>query len=138
MLTDYIKALGKEIKWHGRTKDEAAHYCVNCEVRIKLSLAANDVIYVLNFSFTLSFFLIVLSQLEVFNLLFVKEVEKKKFVVHCIDCARKISNVLEGFVILEEYTKDDLIETYDSFALFTPTNSTSTPNASIMSSNNLT
>lgn len=32
MLIDFIKALGKEIKWHGRAKDESAHYCVNCEV----------------------------------------------------------------------------------------------------------
>lgn len=64
-----------------------------------------------------------------FNLLFVKEVEKKH-VVHCIDCARKISNTLEGFVILEEYSRDDLIETYDSFALFTPTPTPTAPTPS--------
>ena len=56
--------------------------------------------------------------------------------VHCIDCARKISSTLEGFVILEEYTREDLIETYDSFSLFTPTTTpTATPNAITTPSN---
>ncbi|KAI1285969.1 Lysine-specific demethylase 6A [Halotydeus destructor] len=89
MLVNFVESVGKEIRWHGRAKDEAAHYCVNCE-------------------------------LEVFNILFVKEVDKKH-VVHCIDCSRKISETLEEFVILEEYSKDELIETYDNFCLH-PTN----------------
>jgi len=85
-LLDFVSSVGKDIIWHGRAKDEAAHYCVNCE-------------------------------LEVFNILFVKEVDKKH-VVHCVDCARKISESLEDFVILEEYTKQELIETYDNFTLY--------------------
>lgn len=86
MLLDFVNNLGKEIRFHGRAKDEPAHYCVNCEV-------------------------------EVFNILFVKEVDKKH-VVHCIDCARRISATLDDIVVLEEYTKEDLMDIYDSFILF--------------------
>lgn len=86
MLLDFVQSVGKEIVWHGRDKDEAAHYCVNCE-------------------------------LEVFNILFVKEVDKKH-VVHCVDCARRTSESLEHFVILEEYATSDLMETYDNFTLY--------------------
>lgn len=87
MLLDFVENHGKEIRFHGRAKDEPAHYCVNCEV-------------------------------EVFNILFVKEVSVNKHVVHCIDCARKISSTLDGFVVLEEYSKQDLMDIYDSFTLF--------------------
>ncbi|GFT68108.1 lysine-specific demethylase 6A [Nephila pilipes] len=85
MTLDFLKELKKEVKWHGRGKNEAAHYCTNCEV-------------------------------EVFNILFVKEVDKKHL-VHCLDCARKCSSVLEDFVMLEEYTMEDLMEVYDNFIL---------------------
>lgn len=56
-------------------------------------------------------------QLEVFNILFVREVEKKH-VVHCVDCARKISPTLEDFVILNVYEMQQLQETFDSFTLY--------------------
>ncbi|XP_076323649.1 lysine-specific demethylase 6A-like isoform X2 [Tachypleus tridentatus] len=82
---DLMKTLNKDIRWHGRGKNETAHYCGNCE-------------------------------LEVFNILFVKEVEKKH-TVHCLDCAMKESSILEEFVVLEEYTMEDLMDTYDSFVL---------------------
>jgi histone demethylase len=84
-IIQFVHSLGRDIRWHGRGKNEAAHYCVNCE-------------------------------LEVFNMLFVKELDKKH-VVHCLDCARKISPTLEEFVILEEYTMDELMEVYDNFTL---------------------
>lgn len=32
MTLDFLKELKKEVKWHGRGKNEAAHYCTNCEV----------------------------------------------------------------------------------------------------------
>lgn len=82
---EYLKCLGLEVKFHGRGKNEASHYCVNCEV-------------------------------EVFNILFVKE-QDKKHVVHCQDCARKASHRLEGFIMLEEYKMEELIEIYDNFCL---------------------
>ncbi|KAM7301434.1 putative histone demethylase [Ixodes scapularis] len=85
IIVEFVKSLGKEIRWHGRGKNEIAHYCATCEV-------------------------------EVFNILFVKEVDKKH-VVHCLDCSRRMSQRLEGFVILEEYSIEDLMEVYDSFAL---------------------
>ncbi|CAL1276391.1 unnamed protein product [Larinioides sclopetarius] len=94
MTLDFLKELKKEVKWHGRGKNEAAHYCTNCEV-------------------------------EVFNILFVKEVDKKHL-VHCLDCARKCSPVLEDFVMLEEYTMEDLMEVYDNFILHPVPHSSST------------
>lgn len=107
MLLDFVGSVGKDIIWHGRAKDEAAHYCVNCEVKYSFKrlvrLQTNTYLCLL--------------QLEVFNILFVKEVDKKH-VVHCLDCARKISSSLEDFVILEEYSKQELIETYDNFTLY--------------------
>lgn len=33
---NFVKKLGKEIKWHGKDKNEPAHYCVNCEVFVTL------------------------------------------------------------------------------------------------------
>lgn len=55
--------------------------------------------------------------MEVFNVLFVRELDKKH-VVHCVDCARKISPDLDEFVILEEYKIEELMEVYDNFRLF--------------------
>lgn len=34
-----------------------------------------------------------------------------------MDCARKQSSNLEGFVCLEEYSMDELMDVYDSFIL---------------------
>lgn len=53
---------------------------------------------------------------EVFDILFVTE-QDKKHVVHCQNCACKISPALEGFVVLEQYHLEDLIEMYDKFQL---------------------
>lgn len=55
-------------------------------------------------------------QIEVFNILFIRE-QEKRHVVHCIDCARKQSPNLEGFVCLEEYSMEELMEVFDSFIL---------------------
>lgn len=44
----------------------------------------------------------------------------KKNVVHCLNCARKISDSLHNFVILEQYSKEELFEIYDKFVLFVP------------------
>lgn len=32
MLREAVIAAGRELMWHGRTKDEPAHYCSICEV----------------------------------------------------------------------------------------------------------
>ena len=55
-------------------------------------------------------------QVEVFNILFIREHEKRH-VVHCVDCAKKQSYNLDGFVCLEEYRMKDLIEVYNGFVL---------------------
>uniref|UniRef100_A0A8C3SRD3 [histone H3]-trimethyl-L-lysine(27) demethylase n=1 Tax=Chelydra serpentina TaxID=8475 RepID=A0A8C3SRD3_CHESE len=87
-LREALIATGKEIVWHGRTKEEPAHYCSICEV-------------------------------EVFNLLFVtsESNSRKTYVVHCQDCARKISGNLENFVVLEQYKMEDMMQAYDQFTL---------------------
>ena len=58
-------------------------------------------------------------QIEVFDILFVKEMDKKH-VVHCLNCARKITDSLSNFVILEEYEKNELLEIYDKFVVHVP------------------
>ena len=55
-------------------------------------------------------------QVEVFNLLFVIE-QDKKFVVLCLDCARKLSPVLERVVVLNQYKMAALCDVYDQFQL---------------------
>ena len=58
----------------------------------------------------------VVFQVEVFNVLFIRE-QEKRHVVHCIDCARKQAPGLEGFVCLEEYKLGELKDVYDNFSL---------------------
>lgn len=31
---EYVKAKGVEVRFHGRGKNEASHYCGQCEVRL--------------------------------------------------------------------------------------------------------
>lgn len=54
--------------------------------------------------------------MEVFNILFIRE-QEKRHVVHCLDCARKQSPTLEGFVCLEEYRMSELMEVFDNFTI---------------------
>ncbi|KAI7692710.1 hypothetical protein SSS_00252 [Sarcoptes scabiei] len=58
----------------------------------------------------------VICDVEVFNILFVKEVDRKHF-AHCYYCARKINADFEHFVILEEYKLEELMNIYDNFKL---------------------
>ena len=55
-------------------------------------------------------------EIEVFGVLFIREQEKKHF-VHCLDCARRHSNDLKGFVCLIEYQLKELKEVYTNFKL---------------------
>lgn len=55
-------------------------------------------------------------QIEVFNILFIRE-QEKRHVVHCLECARKQSPSLEGFVCLEEYRMSELMDVFDNFTL---------------------
>ncbi|XP_011303996.1 histone demethylase UTY isoform X2 [Fopius arisanus] len=87
LILEFVKSKGVEVRFHGRGKNEASHYCGQCEI-------------------------------EVFNILFIRE-QEKRHVVHCMDCARKQSPSLEGFVCLEEYRMRDLMEVYDGFSLHT-------------------
>ncbi|KAF5285712.1 hypothetical protein FQA39_LY16518 [Lamprigera yunnana] len=63
-------------------------------------------------------------EIEVFNILFIRE-QEKRHVVHCLDCARKQSTNLEGFVCLEEYRMEELMEVYDNFVLHPMVNASS-------------
>lgn len=53
-------------------------------------------------------------EIEVFNILFVKNIEKK-LVVYCAKCAIEMSRVLENFVVLQEYDMAYLKETHSNF-----------------------
>lgn len=64
-------------------------------------------------------FFIFFQQIEVFNILFIRE-QEKRHVVHCLSCARKQAPNLQGFVCLEEYRLNDLIEIYDKFMIAKP------------------
>ncbi|XP_026480473.1 histone demethylase UTY-like isoform X2 [Ctenocephalides felis] len=88
LVLDFVKSKGVEVKFHGRGKNEASHYCGQCE-------------------------------LEVFNILFIRE-QEKRHVGHCIACARRQSPTLEGFVCLEEFKMQELMEVYDGFTLHQP------------------
>lgn len=59
------------------------------------------------------------KQIEVFNILFIRE-QEKRHVVHCMGCARKQSPSLQGFVCLEEYRLTELMQVYDQFVLHKP------------------
>lgn len=58
-------------------------------------------------------------KVEVFNLLFVtsENGSKKLYVVHCEDCARQRNPNLSNVVVLEQYSIEDLMNTYDTFSL---------------------
>uniref|UniRef100_A0A1I8Q3Y6 JmjC domain-containing protein n=1 Tax=Stomoxys calcitrans TaxID=35570 RepID=A0A1I8Q3Y6_STOCA len=85
---EYVKSKGVLVRFHGRGKNEASHYCGQCEV-------------------------------EVFNILFIRE-QEKRHVVHCMTCARKQSPNLQGIVCLEEYRLTELCQIYDAFTLYKP------------------
>lgn len=85
LILEFVKAKGVEVRFHGRGKNEASHYCGQCEM-------------------------------EVFNILFIRE-QEKRHVVHCLDCARKQSPSLEGFVCLEEYRMSELMDVFDNFTI---------------------
>ncbi|XP_063306215.1 lysine-specific demethylase 6A isoform X2 [Pelobates fuscus] len=95
-LREALIASGKEIAWHGRAKDEPAHYCTICEVEVF------DLLFVTNESNS-----------------------QKTYIVHCHDCSRKTCANLEDFVVLEQYKIEDLMQIYDLFTLAPPMSSPS-------------
>ena len=65
---------------------------------------------------------------EVFNVLLIKETEKRHdgHVVHCLRCARQPSaggKDLKGMIALVEYPLEELLRTYDDFKLATDVSS---------------
>uniref|UniRef100_A0A8C2GWG5 [histone H3]-trimethyl-L-lysine(27) demethylase n=1 Tax=Cyprinus carpio TaxID=7962 RepID=A0A8C2GWG5_CYPCA len=96
-LREALIAAGKELVWHGRTKDEPAHYCNICEVEVF------DLLFVTSESNSC-----------------------KTYVVHCQGCARRFSPNLENFVVLEQYRIEDLMHVCDQFTLAPPLPSSST------------
>ena len=114
LAINYIENCGCELKLQTRQADEPAHYCYDCEC-------------------------------EVFNILFVSEqpdpnpssqqqssqkkqqqqststtTQQMQHVVHCQTCARKRSHLLDNFVMLNQYSMEELKLVYDQFQLCLP------------------
>jgi hypothetical protein len=123
LAINYIENCGCELKYQARQSDEPAHYCYDCDC-------------------------------EVFNILFVSEqpVDKNnstgqsslqqstQHVVHCQSCARKRTHLLENFVMLNQYSMDELKQIYNQFQLYVPSlqNILSSSNSSISTANTAT
>ena len=65
---------------------------------------------------TCVFFFCCRCEEEVFNLLFVVEVDRK-FVVLCFNCAKRTSPKLDQVVVLNQYKMAALCDLYDHFQL---------------------
>ena len=98
LAINYVENCGHDLKYQARGADEPAHYCYDCEG-------------------------------EVFNILFVSEQpiesakkshERVQHVVHCQACARKRNHLLDNFVILNQFSMDELSLVYDQFQLYVP------------------
>uniref|UniRef100_A0A4Y6EQY7 [histone H3]-trimethyl-L-lysine(27) demethylase n=1 Tax=Brachionus koreanus TaxID=1199090 RepID=A0A4Y6EQY7_9BILA len=99
LAVNYVQNCGCELKYQARQPDEPAHYCYDCEC-------------------------------EVFNILFVSEQpiepakksheQRVQHVVHCQACARKRNHLLDNFVILNQFSMDELRLVYDQFQLYVP------------------
>ena len=76
------------IRFHGHGPNEPVNYCMVCEEEV-----SKQVIIFKHFNITF---------LQVFNLFFVKEHEKKH-VVHCLRCARQLNKDLKGWLCLGEW-----------------------------------
>lgn len=61
-----------------------------------------------------------ICEVEVFNILFCREQENGKHQVYCLDCARKLSPCMDGFIILQQYQMTHLAKVYDNFQLQIP------------------
>lgn len=107
---------GKKIAYQGRVKDEPAYYCNECDVSGPAALRPGskgpgrprDRAS--------------LSQVEVFNILFVtsENGSRNTYLVHCEACARRRSAGLQGVVVLEQYRTEELAQAYDAFTLVRP------------------
>lgn len=95
-IKEALVAAGKETIWHGRSRDEPAHYCTICEVEVF------NLLFVSSDSYS-----------------------RKSCVIHCQDCAQKGSSDLDGFVVLEQNKMEDLMQIYDQFSLAPPLHSSS-------------
>jgi len=100
LAINYIENCGCELKYQKRQAEEPAHYCYDCEC-------------------------------EVFNILFVSEQHEAtvkgqkssgstQHVVHCQACARKRNHLLNDFVMLNQFTIDELKLIYNQFQLYVP------------------
>lgn len=111
---------GKKIAYQGRVKDEPAYYCNECDVSgltLPLSLEDSAPRGPLPADCPCS-----LSQVEVFNILFVtsENGSRNTYLVHCEACARRRSAGLQGVVVLEQYRTEELAQAYDAFTLVRP------------------
>ncbi len=86
-IVSVTKELGIRRYFHGRKKNEPAHYCCLCDEEIF------DTLFVKG------------------------QERRAQHAVYCFKCARKQDRALKSFVLLEEYPLDELLEVYQQFRL---------------------
>ena len=64
------------VRFHGHGPNEPVNYCMVCEEEVSKMICM--------------FLVLIIISLQVFNIFFVKE-EQRKHVVHCLRCARQLS-----------------------------------------------
>lgn len=116
---------GKKIAYQGRVKDEPAYYCNECDVSGPFPsplLPSNCLEERAPRGAPPGNYHSSLSQVEVFNILFVtsENGSRNTYLVHCEACARRRSAGLQGVVVLEQYRTEELAQTYDAFTLVRP------------------
>ncbi|RCN33707.1 JmjC domain protein [Ancylostoma caninum] len=122
MVADLATSRGKQLKPQPRAKGEITHYCTLCEASVRFVLLLfRDVLgysiatklkqNVLKLAHKFCFQLI---QVEVFNILFVKEINGK-FPVYCVYCARRAG--LDDFIVLQQLGFHDLVKIFDNMQM---------------------
>uniref|UniRef100_A0AC35TK80 JmjC domain-containing protein n=1 Tax=Rhabditophanes sp. KR3021 TaxID=114890 RepID=A0AC35TK80_9BILA len=58
-----------------------------------------------------------MCEVEVHNILFVKEADNSVYIVYCAHCARKVNPLFDGFIVLQQCELKELCDVYDQFHL---------------------
>ncbi len=94
-IQTFVKGKGVPVRFHGRRKNEPAHYCGECDEEVFNNLFVKDTESTGHKS----------------------NKKEKAHVVYCLRCSLTADPSLKGIICLEEYPLDDLLKVYDDFQL---------------------